>query len=94
MNTIVSAAIALALIIVSGPAHAFTCKAAKSCAEAVEEWCGGYYGADRDDDGIPCENVCRSLAQVAKLKKQIEACADAMENAAMDEDSAGNAPQK
>lgn len=94
MNTIVSAAIALALITVSEPAQAFTCKVARSCAQAVEEWCSGYYQADRDDDGIPCENVCRSLAQVAKLKKQIEACADAIDDAAMDGDSAGNVPQK
>lgn len=77
MRAIVAAIVILVLVVVPGTAQAFTCKAAKSCAEAVEEWCNGYRAADRDDDGIPCENVCRSLAQVAKLMKQIEACADA-----------------
>lgn len=48
-----------------------SCKAVSSCREAVEMWCGGYAGADRDDDGIPCENVCTSKAQVDKIKKEI-----------------------
>jgi hypothetical protein len=48
-----------------------SCKAASSCQEAVEMWCGGYSGADRDNDGIPCENVCRSRAQVEAIKKEI-----------------------
>ena len=30
-----------------------SCKAAGSCQEAVEMWCGGYRRADADDDGIP-----------------------------------------
>jgi len=34
-------------------------------------WCGGYSRADNDDDGIPCENVCRTLKQVEAIKKQI-----------------------
>lgn len=90
MNAIVSAIVALALVLPEA-AHAFTCKAAKSCAEAVEEWCGGYYGADRDDDGIPCENVCRSLAQVAKIKKQTEACTD---DVGTDDDRRDKGPQE
>ncbi|HWW46523.1 MAG TPA: hypothetical protein VNZ94_01635 [Xanthobacteraceae bacterium] len=35
-------------------------------------WCGGYSRADADDDGIPCENVCRTLEQVERIKKEID----------------------
>ncbi|WP_063776603.1 excalibur calcium-binding domain-containing protein [Microvirga massiliensis] len=48
-----------------------SCKAASSCREAVEMWCNGYSRADGDGDGIPCENVCRSRAQVDAIKKEI-----------------------
>ncbi|WP_335645693.1 excalibur calcium-binding domain-containing protein [Microvirga ossetica] len=48
-----------------------SCSAASTCQEAVEMWCGGYSGADRDRDGIPCESVCRSKAQVDRTKQQI-----------------------
>nr|WP_255726655.1 excalibur calcium-binding domain-containing protein [Microvirga sp. ACRRW] len=48
-----------------------SCKAASSCEEAVEMWCGGYSRADADDDGIPCENVCRSRSQVDSIKQRI-----------------------
>jgi hypothetical protein len=48
-----------------------SCKAASSCEEAVEMWCGGYGRADADDDGIPCENVCRSRSQVDSIKQRI-----------------------
>lgn len=50
---------------------ATSCKAVKSCREAVILWCNGYSRADADGDGIPCENVCRSLAQIEPLKKKI-----------------------
>ncbi|MFC3265944.1 hypothetical protein ACFOEX_06215 [Camelimonas abortus] len=42
-----------------------------SCKEAVQEWCAGYHQADRDGDGIPCENVCKSRKQVEAIQKQI-----------------------
>lgn len=48
-----------------------SCKAMSSCEEAVQAWCDGYSGADRDKDGIPCENVCRSKAQVDAIKERI-----------------------
>lgn len=48
-----------------------SCKAASTCEEAVEMWCGGYSRADADDDGIPCENVCRSKSQVDSIKQRI-----------------------
>lgn len=47
----------------AGEAAAQSCKSVSSCAEAVELWCGGYKAADRDKDGVPCENHCRSKAQ-------------------------------
>jgi len=43
-----------------------------SCAEAVKSWCAGQHpGADRDGDGIPCENVCKSLKQVGRERQKI-----------------------
>ena len=39
------------------------CKAVSTCRDAVEMWCSGYAGTDRDKDGIPCENVCKSRGQ-------------------------------
>jgi hypothetical protein len=48
-----------------------SCKAASTCREAVVMWCEGYRRADADDDGIPCENVCRSRAQVDAIKEEI-----------------------
>jgi hypothetical protein len=48
-----------------------SCQAASNCEDAVEMWCGGYSGADRDKDGIPCENVCRSKSQVDAIKSKI-----------------------
>ena len=59
------------IIALATPAHARSCKAATSCREAVEMWCNGYSGADRDNDGIPCENVCRTKAQVDRIKSEI-----------------------
>jgi endonuclease YncB( thermonuclease family) len=50
---------------------ATSCKAVKSCQEAVILWCSGYNRADADGDGIPCENVCKTLAQVEPIKRQI-----------------------
>lgn len=47
------------------------CKAVSTCREAVEMWCRGYAGADRDKDGIPCENVCKSKAEVDRIKAEI-----------------------
>lgn len=36
-----------------------TCKYMRSCKEAVYQWCAcGYSGADRDNDGVPCESLC------------------------------------
>lgn len=52
-------------------AAARSCKAVSSCEEAVALWCGGYSRADADKDGIPCENVCSSKAQVDDIKAQI-----------------------
>lgn len=48
-----------------------SCKAASTCEEAVQMWCDGYKAADRDKDGIPCEDVCRSKAQVDEIKERI-----------------------
>ena len=53
------------------PVAGWSCKQASSCAEAVRAWCGGYRRADGDSDGIPCENVCRSRAEVNHIRKQI-----------------------
>lgn len=48
-----------------------SCRAVSTCEEAVRMWCGGYSGADRDGDGIPCENVCFSKPQVDEIRRRI-----------------------
>lgn len=48
-----------------------TCRSARSCREAVIMWCGGYSRADGDGDGIPCENVCGSRAEVNAIRREI-----------------------
>lgn len=48
-----------------------TCKQVSSCEEAVILWCSGYTRADGDGDGIPCENVCSTKAQVDAIRRQI-----------------------
>jgi len=52
-------------------AQSRSCQSVNTCKEAVEMWCGGYKRADADKDGIPCENVCRSLIQVEQIKAAI-----------------------
>lgn len=48
-----------------------TCKQVASCTEAVELWCSGYRRADADGDGIPCENICHSRAEVDGIRAVI-----------------------
>jgi hypothetical protein len=52
-------------------AQARSYKAASTCREAVQMWCGGYRRADGDSDGILCENVCSSRSEVEKIKSEI-----------------------
>jgi Excalibur calcium-binding domain len=48
------------------------CKAMSSCEEAVyKDFVCGMSKLDRDSDGLPCENVCKSDAQVAAAKKRL-----------------------
>ncbi len=62
----------IVLLVSAGLAEAASCKSYKNCRQAVKNWCAGNHpGADRDKDGIPCENVCRSKAQVDKIRKEI-----------------------
>lgn len=53
----------------STPAARRSCRAARTCREAVVMWCAGYRRADGDRDGIPCENVCRSKRQVDAIRR-------------------------
>jgi hypothetical protein len=63
---------ALMTLALGAEAHAATCKSYRSCREAVIAWCAGKHrGADRDKDGIPCENVCRSRADVVAIMAEI-----------------------
>ena len=48
-----------------------TCRDARSCRDAVVMWCNGYRRADGDNDGIPCETVCRSRSQVNEIRREI-----------------------
>ncbi len=53
-------------------AFAARCADYSNCREAVIAWCEGKHPrADGDGDGIPCENVCKSRAQVEAIKKEI-----------------------
>jgi len=64
--------IAAALTAISGAAYAARCSDFLTCREAVIAWCNGAHPrADGDGDGIPCENVCRSLTEVERIKKEI-----------------------
>jgi len=53
-----------------GAAFAATCKDYSNCRQAVIAWCAGEHPR-ADGDGIPCENVCKSKAQVDKIMKEI-----------------------
>ncbi|MCF3935464.1 excalibur calcium-binding domain-containing protein [Acuticoccus sp. M5D2P5] len=65
-------AIALAVTTVPGAAVAATCKDYSTCREAVVNWCAGRHArADGDGDGIPCENVCGSRAEVEAIMREI-----------------------
>lgn len=56
----------------AGEALAVTCKSYSNCREAVIAWCAGRHPrADGDNDGIPCENVCRSRAEVEAIMAEI-----------------------
>tara|TARA_R110002020_G_scaffold47752_7_gene136119 strand:+ start:975 stop:1217 length:243 start_codon:yes stop_codon:yes gene_type:complete len=48
-----------------------SCKQMTNCQDAVILWCNGYSRADGDNDGIPCENVCRSLREVNEIRLAI-----------------------
>jgi hypothetical protein len=76
INWVAADAHAIALTALRGqsdivPAAGQSCKQVSSCEEAVALWCGGYRRADADSDGIPCENVCRTVQQVDQIKRQI-----------------------
>lgn len=71
MHKMVLACVTIAAFVLPSVSQALSCKHASSCEEAVEMWCGGYSRADGDNDGIPCENVCGSRAQVEAAKKRI-----------------------
>ncbi|MCW7543443.1 excalibur calcium-binding domain-containing protein [Aurantimonas litoralis] len=63
---------ALMILALGAEAHAATCKSYRSCREAVIAWCAGQHPrADGDNDGIPCENVCRSRADVVAIMAEI-----------------------
>lgn len=64
--------LATALTAAAGEAQAARCTDYTTCRQAVIAWCAGNHpGADRDKDGIPCENVCRSLAEVVAIMAEI-----------------------
>ena len=62
----------VALIPAAGEAQAARCTDYSSCRQAVIAWCAGNHPrADGDDDGIPCENVCGSRADVLAIMAEI-----------------------
>jgi len=80
MKRVMRAAVAALVTIAAGSPDLYAapkCKDYKSCKAAVEAWCKGRHsGADRDNDGVPCENVCgqssaKNVAKVKTLKLQV-----------------------
>ena len=62
----------VAAVVASTSAEAASCKSYRTCAQAVKAWCEGRHnGADRDDDKIPCENVCKSRKQSREEARKI-----------------------
>ncbi|GGD35213.1 excalibur calcium-binding domain-containing protein [Aureimonas glaciei] len=62
----------LALAVSTQSVAAASCKNYSNCREAVVAWCAGSHPrADGDGDGIPCENVCRSRADVVAIMAEI-----------------------
>ena len=56
----------------SNVAYAAKCTDYSTCRQAVIAWCNDEHPrADGDGDGIPCENVCNSRAQVEAIKREI-----------------------
>ena len=59
------------LFLVSSESYAKACKKYSSCAQVIADYPNGNFGRrDGDNDGIPCENVCRSKKQVNELLKR------------------------
>jgi len=61
----------LMFLIPSGEVGAKGCKKMRDCKDAVVHWCSGEAIRDKDNDGIPCENVCRNKAQVDQIRREI-----------------------
>lgn len=62
----------LALVCSAESVAAASCKEYPTCREAVVAWCAGSHPrADGDNDGIPCENLCRSRAEVQAVMAEI-----------------------
>ena len=71
MNRLVIAFLTMLLAFPSF-ATAKSCKSYRSCTEVISDYPNGKFGVrDRDKDGIPCENVCRSKKQVQDLLNAI-----------------------
>ena len=71
-----AALLASVALLLATPATAASCKRDYStCAQVVRTWCEGRHPrADGDNDGIPCENLCRSKSQVDELRRQYGSC--------------------
>ncbi|MCB8839986.1 hypothetical protein [Aurantimonas sp. VKM B-3413] len=65
----------LAILLAAATANeglAASCKSYSNCREAVIAWCAGRHPrADGDNDGIPCENVCGSRAEIVAIMQEI-----------------------
>ena len=72
MQSILKALAVAVLAVAPQAAQAARCSDYSTCEQAVRNWCAGNHpGADRDDDGIPCESVCGSKAQVDEIRSRI-----------------------
>jgi hypothetical protein len=60
----------LAFLLLTFPATAGakTCKEFRTCEEAKQAFSAGEKKLDRDNDGIPCENLCKEPTSKGKEK--------------------------
>ena len=72
LSVLLAGSMMITLAASSGTQAASCKKDYSTCEQVVRTWCdGGHPGADRDGDGIPCENMCRTKSEVDEIRRRI-----------------------
>jgi len=75
MERLVAIALIISFILPAQSAQAIKCSDFHSCSAAVKAWCSGLSPhADRNRNGIPCENRCRSVQQTKHEIRKLGSC--------------------